>query len=399
MFRQTASNCGDVNDCILGAKVTGTQKTDTTTELLLMPDPAKASFEVVLSGETNSETFGAQSIAGVISSSNNRFQMIKPFSFDGRQFCTSTPSAVVWPNQTNQVAVPLRGNVPVLRRVIGAMAFREAERRKPAAQRITAYRVTNDASGTFNRRVDEALQRLQERWVNEVIPLAKKHLPNLDLPLARSTSTHAVFSLPSPWAQADSDPLDVAWVNRGSAVSFAVHQSALRAGIERLSIGGQEVGAGGYDEAIRQFAPGIVFGEKPTFSGRTGTLVLDEDEPAYVEFRDGRFVVVMNARIKTPVGELPAQRITMPWTFSADRDYVYVDPEKPTVEAADSESDGMMDVARPFIVQQLERELVQIRLPRTKTLPIGDGKSVTLRFQDLRCRDGWLLLGWEAVAP
>lgn len=397
VFRRTNCETGGVDDFILGAKVTGEQQTKTTTELVLVPSTGQAAFEVVLSGVTNSETFGATAIAGVVSSSNNRFEMRKPFSFDGRTIRTSTPAATVWPQQTNRAAVPLRGNIPVLRRVIGSIAYREAERRKPASQRITAYRVTEDASGQFNTRVDEALAELQSGWSDKLIPLAKKHLPNIDLPIARTTATHAIFSLPSPWARANEDPLAGDWVERGDSISFAVHESALLAGIERLNLGGLTVAPGDYDRAIRQFAPGVVDGDAPVFAAQTGSLVLDETNPAYVKFRNGEFTVVMNARIKTPVGELPMQKITMPWTFAADETSVFVDPGTPTVESASDESSPMMAIVRPIIVSQLQQELISLRMPRAITVPgKDDADDIRLLFQDVKCRDGWLVLGWQA---
>lgn len=397
VFSRTTSQCGDVNDCILGARVTGQQQTQTSTELVLVPNTAAAAFEVVLSGVTNANTFGATEIAGIVSSTNSRFEMRKPFSFDGQQFRTSTPGATVWPDQHNHAAVPLRGNVPILRRVIGAIAYNEAERRRPASQRITAYRVTEDASGQFNTRVDEALGKLQGEWTGKVIPLVKEHLPSIDYPLARSTADHAIFALPSPWATADRDPLDESWVERGGAVSFAVHESALKAGIERLALGGFDVGPGDYDRAIRQFAPGVVDGPIPKFDAQTGSLVLDTDDPAHVEFRDGQFRVILNAKIKTPIGELPTQKITMPWTFAADSEWFYSDPGEPTVEPATTESSPMMGLVRPIIVAQLKKELLPLKMPRTITLPTqGSEAEIKLHLKDLKCRDGWLVIGWDA---
>lgn len=398
IFQKEQLTRGEVNDCILGARVHGQQSTETKSHLELVPDEMQATFEVVLDGLTSAETFGATNIAGIVSSSDSRFEMRKRFSFDGRQFRTSSPAATVWPNQTNHAAVPLRGNVPVLRRIIGSLAYNEAERRRPAAQQITAYRVTEDASSKFNSRVDDALGKLQADWAGKVIPLAERHLPALDFPIARTTATHAIFALPSPWARANEDLLGADWVERGDSISFAVHESALRAGIERLNLGGFEIGPGDYDNAIRKFAPGVVDGSPPSFLGQTGSLVLDEDEPAYVTFRDGKLNAVLNAAIKTPVGQLPTQRITMPWTFAADDQSVYCDPGPATVEPINGDTNPLMAAVRPFIVAQLAQELLPLRMPREVTLPTQSGdQKFRLRFQDLRCRNGWLVLGWQVI--
>lgn len=396
VFKKDTSRFGDVNDCILGARVTGQQQTNTQTTLRLVPDNSKASFEIVLAGVTQSETFGATSIAGVVSSTNSRFEMVKPFSFDGQTITTASPGATVWPQQTNKAAVALRGNVPILGRVIGAYAYREAERRRPRSEQITANRVTNDAAGQFNQRVDNALSQLQSDWTNKVVGTVRKYLPTIDTPLARTTSSHAVFSLPSPWANATAETLPEGWESFGDGVSFAVHESAMNAGVDRLSLGGFEIAAGDWDSAVRRFLPGIIESAIPTFGAQTGSLVLDENEPAEVQLLNGQVRVILNARIKTPLGELPAQRITMPWRFSSDDDSIYATPDEPLVEPIGEDTNPMMAAVRPFLKTQLETELLPLKFPRRFTQPIGQGeeaKTATVTFNTLTARNGWMVIG------
>lgn len=400
IFRRASSQSGPVDDCVLGAKVTGQQQTQTRTALRLVPNANKAAFEIVLSGRTLSDTFGATSIAGIVSSTNSQFEMTKPFSFDGQQFMTSTPGAVVWPQQTNKAAVALRGNVPILRRVIGSFAYQEAERRRPQSEQITAKRVTQDASGRFNGRVDEALEKLQSDWSNKVVATAAKYLPNLDFPTARTTSDHAIFTLPSPWAAAENDQLPAAWTTTGNAISFAVHESALLAGIERLQLGGFTIGPGDWDQAVRNVLPNIVDGGEPIFGAQTGALVLSQNNPARVKFRDNQVVVVLTAKVSTPVGELPPQRITLPWTVRIADTTVYAEPGEPVVEAATSDDNAMMAMVRAFMVTQLKTEVLPLKFPRSITRPLGadnDAKSVTATFASMVSEDGWLRLGWDAT--
>ena len=407
LFRDERQRSGAVSDQVLGASVVGSQRTQTRTSLRLKPCAEAALFEVVLEGRTVTETTGSTSVAAVAGRGDHRFEMVKPVRFDGDRVTTASPSAVVWPRLSNMAAVPLRGNVPVVRRMVGRAAFAEAERRRPAAERIAAGRVTESAAGAFNAAVDVGLAKLQAAWDGKALAVLERGLPEASRPTASTTAEALTLKLPTPNAEAAEPP--AAWDGRGG-VSLAVHESAVVAALGRLDLGGREVEPGGWDALVGRLMPKSRTARRPSAeSSSLGTLRLADDEPVSVRFDGGLAEVTLRAAVDSPLGLSPVQRITIPWAVSADESSVYLEPRQPRVEADGAEGDGtgsgaigdalapgLMDKVRDIVEAKVAEEMRPVRLPRSASVPLGD-RELTLRLADVRLRDGWLVVSWAAA--
>ena len=371
------------------------------------PCAEAASFAVVLEGRTLNETTAGTPVAAIASRGDHRFEMTKAFRFDGDRVQTSTPSAVVWPRQTNLAAVPLRGRIPVVARVIGRIAYEEAERRRPAAERIAADRVTRAAAQNFNTAVDEALSRLQTVWDDKLLTVLERALPEAKRPTASTSATHVTLKLPTPNAEQADLPAD--WADAGDGMSLAVHESAVMAALKMLDLGGREVPRGDWDGLVGRLMPNSRTADRPVdedgAAATLGTLILADEDPVDVSFAGGRATIVLRAKVQSPLGTSPIQRITIPWTVSADASTVYIEPGQPSVEADGFEDDGdsfggatapgLMDRVRGLVEMKVAEEMRPIELARSADVPVSE-RTMTARVANVRLRDGWLVISWDA---
>ena len=197
--------------------------------------------------------------------------------------------------------------------------------------------------------------------------------------------------------------LPAGWPAGGDGVSLAVHDSAVVAALGRLSLAGRELPRGDWGGLVDRLLPNARVAKKPAGGedlSSLGTLRLADADPIDVRFRGGRAEVILRGVIVTPLGETAVQRITIPWTVSADGDSVYLQPGQPSVAADEPDAAGdvdaaLMDRVRDLVEMTVAEEMRTVRLRRSVELPVSD-RSMRMTLADLRLRDGWLVLGWDA---
>src|SRR5262249_6001496 len=146
------------SDFILGANVGGYQTTHTTVGIDLKPSKYDARWDVVLSGNIQSNTQGVTSQATVYTNGNHTFRAAKEVSFDGTNFKTAPGTIDV--NATNQtVGVATQFTGRLFGGIADGIAMREAENRRGESQAIAASRVQDRVMPRFNKEVDDAFAK------------------------------------------------------------------------------------------------------------------------------------------------------------------------------------------------------------------------------------------------
>lgn len=167
-LRVESQETGPVRDCILGAEVLGCQSTESRLSVDLLPDPMNARMELQLRGRTRNQTENRTPQAVILSTGEHHFLLSKLVRFDGTVLTTRSPAAFLFPHQVNRGAVTSGSLVPVLGRMADQMALSVAEQRRPAAERVTADRITRQIVPQFNQSVDQRLTelnlKLKEGW-------------------------------------------------------------------------------------------------------------------------------------------------------------------------------------------------------------------------------------------
>lgn len=235
-----SDDAGPVRDCILGAQVVGSQRTETTLQVELLPDEQRAHLEFQLRGVCRNATENRTPQAVIQSEGYHRFEVAKSVVFDGTQILTRSPSAWIYPHQVNHGALTPMSAIPILGPLTSELALSIAERSRPASERITAQRITQQVVPKFNDSLDQRLVTLNSQLL-DVLP---RELPRLGIQppqvTSRTTSQHLQIGLAWNEVAATSVlpfmlPDDAGHDDR---LQLLVHQNAINAWLDRLPLEG-----------------------------------------------------------------------------------------------------------------------------------------------------------------
>jgi hypothetical protein len=241
LIKVESRDAGPVRDCILGAQVVGSQSTETTVHVRLVPNDQQAELEFQLSGVTRNMTENRTPQATIQSEGLHRFEVSKSVTFDGKKLLTRSPSATMYPYQRNRAATTPASSIPLLGPLVSQYALQMANQRRPMAERITAQKITEKVVPQFNNSVDERLTELNSQ-LRDVLP---KHLPLLGIsePTTRVWTTDQQMKVSFAWDTVRSCPEYVpnAVAPGTSELRVALHSEAVKVWLESLPLGGLEI--------------------------------------------------------------------------------------------------------------------------------------------------------------
>ena len=245
LIRVESQDAGPVRDCILGAEVVGSQQTETSLHVRLVPNDNQAELEFQLSGTTRNSTENRTPQAVIQSEGMHRFEVSKSVQFDGKRLLTRSPSAIMYPRQRNNAALTPASAIPILGPLVSEYALGVAEQSRPAAERITAERITQQVVPKFNDAVDKGLASLNSQWL-DVLP---KQLPQWGIiaPTTRVRTTEQQLTVSLAWDTVLNCPEYVlserteAAAEPGAELRVAVHSEAVNVWLASLPLGGLEI--------------------------------------------------------------------------------------------------------------------------------------------------------------
>ncbi len=241
LIKVESQEAGPVRDCILGAQVVGSQTTETSVHVRMVPNDDQAELEFQLSGVTRNVTENRTPQAIIHSEGEHRFELAKSVQFDGKKLLTRSPSAVMYPYQRNRAAMTPASAIPILGPLVSQYALGIAEQRRPASERITAQRISQKVVPQFNDSVDSRLSMLNSQ-LQDVIP---KHLPLLGIsePTTRVRTTDRQMTVSFAWDTVRSCPeyRPSVMVADASELRVALHSEAVNIWLASLPLGGQEI--------------------------------------------------------------------------------------------------------------------------------------------------------------
>lgn len=241
LIRVESHDAGPVRDCILGAEVVGSQQTETAVHVRLVPSSSTAQMEFQLTGTTRNSTENRTRQAFIESEGNHRFEVSKSVQFDGQILLTRSPSAILYPCQTNRAARTPASAIPILGPLVAEYALGVAEQSRPAAERITAERITQQVVPQFNDAIDQRLTSLNAQLTDQI----PKLLPRLGIitPSTRVRTTEHQLTVSFAWDTVRNCPEYVTTPPAPKASEFriAVHSEAVNVWLASLPLGGMEI--------------------------------------------------------------------------------------------------------------------------------------------------------------
>ena len=400
LLQQSDFERGVINDCILGARVVGSQLVNSNLSVDLLPSPTNLRFQLNLSGTVNTRTTGYKSPATIQSVGNHQYASNKTVFFDGYRF-SSTPAAVGVNVNNRTIGVSTSIRFPIFRRIARNIARRRVAESAPQAAAITRRKVTESVGTRFNSEVDELLGQAESRVQTKLYqPLA---ILGLSPARQRIYSTDTTANL--TWLVADADELSASeppplpMVSRG--VSAQIHESYLNAFIDRLDLAGRTFS----NAELRAHVSGRLssaFGRPISFGGSNPSadansdvsnakFVFDTEDPVRVRVENERIVLRLRTGLELEdKDDIPTQIVEVPLFVSRRGSQIVVKQGDVSVEPAEG-GGGFRQIARSkVVIEKIEAAGDGERtFNGTYTLRL-ENKSLPLSLTTLRIAAGWI---------
>lgn len=399
---------GPVKDCILGAYVTGTQVTNTELQADVRPSTSTAAFDLVVKGNTHSNTSGTKSPAVIYTRGQHHFNITKPVYFDGQSISSGVADMQV--NANNQtIGVSTKyDRIPLLGGLARKIAFKEAQKKKTQSEAIAARKLADKAIPRFesevNAKFSEANTNLQTNLFDGLE--ARGILP--DSYSARSSDTHIAVSSRTITSDTLAADLAPGIPVTSTGLSVQIHESALNAGIGSLKLSGRmsiEDVLIRVEEALSEFArkPVSLRSEDEELDTNT-EFDFDPSDPIRVRLEEGRAVFLLRTGFYQLDKDrrIPRHSFEVPVEFSLGEGGLQL-------TAPNTESRTIARVIKPKSIEEgaSPRSIIQARAIAKKLIDgafkediqtidanvdvkLGGGQTLPLTFSHFEISDGWI---------
>ena len=395
---------GPVNDFILGAQVNGSQITNTTVNVDLLPSNTTARFALRLNGNIQSKTQGVTPQATVYTNGNHTFAAAKEVNFDGLRFMTSPATISVNPhNTTTGIATQLSG-VPILGRIAHSIASQQVAEKQGEAESIAASRVQDGVLPPFNKEVDSSFATSGDKLNRELFAGLRatglfpdtytyQTTDQLMTVNARLMSSHQVGAdLPESRLMA---------VTGATAL---LHETALNNAIDKIGLAGQTVTEPELRTKIETFLstalnrPFKFEGPAPSQPAEgsddekgLNAIIFAAEEPIRIRIANDELVIVIRAGFKQDgKDDIPTREITVPISLEAQGRQIIAKAGQVEVAAADGEGGGVTTNA---VVRKKIQSVLPDRTVDGKIEIKTPSKTVVAYVSKLTLVDGWVAIG------
>ncbi len=395
---------GPVNDFILGAQVNGSQITNTTVNVDLLPSNTTARFALRLNGNIQSNTAGVTPQATVYTAGNHTFNAAKEVNFDGFRFVTSPATISVNPhNTTTGIATQLSG-IPILGRIAHNIASQAVAEKKGQSESIAASRVQDGVLPPFNREVDSSFATAGDKLDRELFTglratglfpdtFTYQTSDQLMTVNARLMSSHQVAAdLPESRLMAV------------TGATLLLHETALNNAIDKIGIAGQTLTEPELRVKIESFLsqalnrPFKFSAPAPSQSGdgsddekALNAIIFAQEDPIRIRITNDELTIVIRAGFKQEgKDDIPKREITVPISLEAQGRQIIAKAGQVLVAAADGEGGG---VATNAVVRKKIQSLLPDRVVDGKVELKTPSKTVVAYVSTLNLVDGWVAVG------
>ena len=398
---------GEVQDNILGAKVTGRQTTTSRLKLDLVPSADQGRAAFVLTGDVQTLTTGVTPQAMIDTAGQQQFVAVKDVFFDGSLFSTKHATVFVRArNQTLGATTTLSGSL--FGGLANRIAYNAAERRKPESEAIARDRVVEKVYPAFDGEIDKQLttaNQLLEQTVRRQLEAVKLARASQSVSTTDNTLTYAAL-IGSDAANALLSPLD-GQLRGDGGLNLSVHESLLNDLIGRADLRGFQT----TDKELKQLTedvlakfegakstgPDDLAGAAPLALPLPGfeivtNIVFDETDPLTVRLDRDRLTATIKAKFK-PAGQdlLPPMKVVIEYRAVIEGNTVRLVAGKPRVMTQDrTDPNTEATVVELAVQKSIESALPTLEVDRVLPLKYWPHNSPAPRVMSIKYQDGWV---------
>ena len=426
---QTKNESGPVNDCILGARVNGSQNTSVNVGLDVKPSANGFLFRLNMAGNTRSNTTARKDPAVIYTRGNHFFNGQKDVLFDGRNLMAGPTMLGVNINNTTVDAKTKYDWIPLFGGFAKKLAFKEVAKKAPQSRAIAERKLRAQVQPKFDSEVDQKVAEANGAIQQGMSRLQMANLYPTSIS-ARSSETHLALSTRTMRnAQMGGSRPDSGYVPN-DGIGLQVHDSLINNAIDELDLAGKKLREDQLlphlEMVLSRLTGRSISLSKPqpvayvppvipaTPSGDVtllppsndsddsdeddedkedplSTFVFDQTDPIRVEFEDGFLNLILRTGIEQDGKDpIPMQEIVVPITFTLGNNKIVFEAGSPRITAV--RPAGFKQVARAAQM----RRIIEAKLPKRELDTVFnfavEGSQVSMNVAAMRSNDGWISL-------
>lgn len=401
---ESHNETGPVRDFILGANVSGTQTTNSTIGIDVVPSNRNISFALTVTGVSQTSTAGVTDQATVFTSGYHQFWARKPVAFDGDKFTTGPASVEVAANNTTTGARTGASGVPILGGIIDNYAVGKAREKRGESEAIAAQRLRDKMLPRLNEEADAKFADYSKKLEGEFISKLKTNNLFPSARSFRSTDTDIFAStrlMNTGEISGDATRLPAL---SATGASVHMHETLLNNSIDRMNLGGRKFTE---EELAKEILNGlsVLFGrefkvgeKKPEGDKPDSTkFVLPAKDAFRIRFENGQVVLVIRTGLEPEGSEaIPTQEITVPISVSMDGGSVKLEAGQVTVTPVEAVANPLTQRARSAVVtSKIQKSLPTRTVRGSFDLKHDDGSVAQVAIRQLKANGGWLSIVLE----
>lgn len=391
---------GSIRDCVLGARVSGSQCTVTDMNLDFQNSNSGIRFNVDINGRIHARTTGVTSQATVWTTGNHTFFASKAVNFDGNNF--STEPASIHVNANNNITnarIHHRGLITALFH-LDDYALKKAREMRGKTEAIARKKVSDKVLPRLDSETDaEFLTRGAELNTKVYEPLKQLGLYP-DVMAFRSTDSDIRISsrLMKDGELAASRSIVKQAPSNGASVQ--IHESWMNNSIDRMELAGKTMTETEVRDDLKKRLE-ILMG-RPVEMKETDKeasqdkLVFHDSDPIRFKVSNGQLILIIQAGLKRPGKDLiPTQKITVPISLKLDAGKIYITRGDVSVEpVADPPGIAEQVIRARIMVKKIEESFSNEEKDAAFTFK-GGKRDVNLTLTELIAANGWLVMSVE----
>ncbi len=408
VFHECRRECGPVCDFILGARVRGTQHTNSGVSINFLPGDKAARFAIQVSGSTTSRTTGVTDQATIYTYGHHHFSGKKVLQFDGESFSSHRASLSVWPN--NRITGAHLNRRGLIAKLIGdKIAYQRAVDARPKTEAIAAQRVRSKVLPKFNREVDntfgelnEELEKLEQRMQKEAIA------PDEKLVRTYTDELRTGYRLMNDGQLAADRPATT--FNSQTGITLHIHESWINnaLAVEGYNFPNAEMSFPDFGEQLAEKFRRAFNSDKEIKKAKDNgdRVIISDVDPVHIQFDSGKVKVIMRVGLK-PAGRdkvIKLRRVEIPIKIDVTDDSIILsisEDDKVRVLPLDPSDRSPISnrIIGAKIRAQFEERLAEKNLERTLDFPVNEdgSKKVPVVIESLHAVNGWLVVVIEEV--
>lgn len=410
-FNECRRECGPVCDFILGARVSGTQRTNSGVSINFIPSDDSAKFSIGIQGNTRSNTRGVTDQATVFTYGNHYFTGKKIISYRDDTFSWQRASLGVNPNNTVTDAKLNRRTL--LAKLIGdKIAYTRAVEMTPKTESIAASRVRSRVLPKFNREVEDTFSDLNEQQVKRRERMAQEKIaPNETLSRTDHDEIRNAERLMNPGQLAADRPTKL--FNSPTGMTIHIHESWINNALARqtLQVPAPEISFPDFGKMLTEkFERAFDFEmeREPAEEDGDRVLVYDTD-PLHVQFDNGKIRVILRIGLHQAGREdiIKHRRVEIPLKIILEEDVIRLaisDDELDRVRVLPLDPEDKRPIANRIIGDKIRdkisRKLAEKTFDRHLIHEAGKNKDkeIPVTIAELHAVNGWMIIVVEPTS-